>query len=98
MQKVAWFGARVMDRMLPREGIDQVNIWAMGRILLADGSGERVWKGVRLVLDKKGRLDAGMNSLSHLATVDPQRYLSLCPLQSVDASEFPEWPKWYSPV
>ncbi|MBA7612703.1 hypothetical protein ES703_19940 [subsurface metagenome] len=90
LQKVACFGARVMDRMLPREGIDQVNIWAEGR-----RHDEGVWIGVRLILDKKGRLDAGVSSLSDLAAVDPQRYFELCSLEWVDESAMPEWPSTY---
>ena len=101
LENVAWFGARAMDRVLRRKGINQVDIWAMGQIPLEDRSGKRVWKGVRLVLDKTTQRNAGVGSLSNLAAVDPQRYLSLCSLQWVDESELPEWPESeapYSPV
>jgi len=93
LENVARFGARIMDRILRRKGINQVNIWAAGQIPLEDRSGKRVWKRVRLVLDKTTQQNAGVDSLSNLAAVDPHQYLSLCSLQSVDESEFPEWPK-----
>ena len=76
-----------------KEGIRQLNIWVEGKISLENGSGKRIWKGVRLVLDKASWRGPAIGNISNLAALDQGQCLSLCSLHYVDESEFPEWPK-----
>ena len=93
LESVSRFGARAMDRIFRHEGVDcQVVVWADGKIPLQEGSGERVLKGVRLILDKTRLREAGIDSLSKLAATDQRIYLELCSFEWVDPSESPKRP------
>jgi hypothetical protein len=93
LEEVARFSAKTMDRIGKNEHIKRINVWAMGNIPLDDGSGKRVWKGVRLVLDKSSWQGPVIGDLLNYAYLDRAQFLRLCSLQYIDASEFPEWPK-----
>ena len=85
LSAVARFAARAMDRIFRHEGINQVNVWAMGMIQLKEESHEPVWRGVKLTLGNKSQgYIAGKRSLSHLADTDLKKYLNICNLRWVN--------------
>jgi len=93
IRRTIWFAGRAMDRILRHEGIDRVDVWAMGKVGSEDGQRKRVWKRVRLTLEwKTWQYMLGTNSLSRLAAQNPQQYLRLCSAQWVEEAEFPVWP------
>lgn len=93
LREIARFGARNMDKIGRIEKIRQINIWAEGSIPLQDGSGQRIWKGVRLVLDKENWRGPMIGDLSNLAALDQWQYFKHCSFHYVGQSEFPKWPK-----
>ena len=93
LEEVARFSADTMDRIGENEDINKINVWAGGNIPLEDGSGMRVWKGVKLVLDKSNWQGPAIGELSNYAYLDPEQFLRLCSPRYIDVSEFPEWPK-----
>jgi len=93
LQEVAQFAARAMDEVGHKENISKIDVWAEGQIQLQDSSGQRVWKGVRLVLNKENWRGPMFGGLSNYAYLDAEQFLRLCSLQYIDVGEFPEWPK-----
>ena len=93
IRRTIWFAGRAMDRILRHEGIDRVNVWAIGKVRSEEGQRKRVWKRVRLTLEwKNWQYMQSISSLSHLAATDPQQYLRLCSAQWVEEAELPAWP------
>ena len=93
IRRMIWFSSRTMDKLLNHYGIERVNTWAMGKVRSEEGNRKRIWRIVRLTLDKKSpQYIPGADSLSRLAATNPQHYLRLCSAQWVEESEFPGWP------
>ena len=93
LEEVARFSANTMDRIGKNEDINKITIWARSNITLEDGSGMRVWKGVKIVLDKSNWQGPAIGELSNYTHLDTEQFMRLCSLQYIDMSEFPEWPK-----
>jgi hypothetical protein len=93
LEKVARFGAKTMDRIGKNENVSKITIWAEGNVPLEDGTRERVWKGIKLVLDKSNWRGPAIGELSNYAHLNTEQFLRLCSLQYIDISEIPEWPK-----
>ncbi len=93
LQEVARFAADAMDRVGRKKNVSKISVWAEGWIQLQDGSGQREWKGVRLVLDKENWWGPMIGELSNFAELDQWQYLQLCSFSYVSEGEFPEWPK-----
>ncbi len=99
LTEVARFGGDAMDKIGQDEEINQINIWVERKIPWKKGSRKRIWKGVKLVLDKSNWRGPVIGDLSSLAYHDQEQYLRLCSLQHIDKNEFPKWPKheWGGP-
>lgn len=93
LREVARFGARNMDKIGRSEKIRQINIWTEGHVPSEGGSRHRIWKGVRLTLDKGNWRGPMIGDLSNLAALDQWQYFKHCSFNYVSRSEFPKWPK-----
>ena len=96
LKEVARFGAHNMDKIGRSEKVTQINIWAEGNVPSEDGSRNRIWKGIKLTLDKGNWGGPMIGDLSNLAALDQWQYFKNCSFHYVSKSEFPKWPKMRS--